>query len=756
MLRCAPSFTAVVFLGLLPWGLAASEDLDQRLQRIFDSPALQPKRFGPARWIRGGAAFTTLETAPSTDGAKEVVEYETATGKRSILVSHRQLTPPKASKPLTVDDYHWSNDAKRLLIYTESRKVWRTNSRGDYWVLDRATGSLKKLGGDAPASSLSFAKFSPDGSRAAYVRANNLYVEDLTSGAVRALTTDGSASLVNGASDWVYEEELNVRDGFRWAPDGKSLAFWQFDVTGVEQFALIDNTSALYPKVTNIPYPKTGTKNSAVRVGVIAAEGGTPRWMQVPGDPREHYIFRIEWLADGGGLAIGQLNRLQNIAKVFVADPRSGVARLIFEDQDAAWVDVQHRGAQGSGFDWLHKGKSLLWLSERDGWNHAYAVPRDGGAPVLLTPGEADIVSLETVSPGSDWIYYTASPENATQRYLYRSSADRPGPAVRLTPVDQLGTHAYDISPDGRWAFHTHSRFDRPPIVDLVSLPDHKQARILEDNAVLRANTASALDPPVEFLQLHLDNGTVVDGWLLKPRAFDPAKKYPLLVHVYGEPAGVTVVDAWPGARGMFHRALAAEGYLVASFDNRGTPSPKGRAWRKSIYGAVGVISAQEQTEAVTALARARSYVDLSRVGVWGWSGGGSNTLNLLFRSPDLFRVGVSVAPVPDQRLYDTIYQERYMGLPDENAEGYRSGSPINFAEGLRGKLLLVHGSGDDNVHIQGTQKLVNRLIELGKPFDYMDYPNRSHSISEGKGTTLHIYRLIARYVEQHLPPGPR
>jgi dipeptidyl-peptidase 4 len=756
MLRCAPSFTAVVFLGLLPLGLAASEELDQRLQRIFDSPALQPKRFGPARWIRGGAAFTTLETAPSTDGAKEIVEYETATGKRSILVSHRQLTPPKASKPLTVDDYHWSNDAKRLLIYTDSRKVWRTNSRGDYWVLDRTTGSLKKLGGDASASSLSFAKFSPDGSRAAYVRANNLYVEDLTSGAVRALTTDGSASMVNGASDWVYEEELNVRDGFRWAPDGKSLAFWQFDVTGVEQFALIDNTSALYPKVTNIPYPKTGTKNSAVRVGVIAAEGGTPRWMQVPGDPREHYIFRIEWLADGGGLAIGQLNRLQNIAKVFVADPRSGVARQIFEDQDAAWVDVQHRGAQGSGFDWLHKGKSLLWLSERDGWNHAYAVPRDGGAPVLLTPGEADIVSLETVSPGSDWIYYTASPENATQRYLYRSSVERPGPAVRLTPVDQPGTHAYDISPDGRWAFHTHSRFDRPPIVDLVSLPDHKQARILEDNAVLRANTVSALDPPVEFLQLPLENGTVVDGWLLKPRAFDPAKKYPLLVHVYGEPAGVTVVDAWPGARGMFHRALAAEGYLVASFDNRGTPSPKGRAWRKSIYGAVGVISAQEQTEAVTALARARSYVDLSRVGVWGWSGGGSNTLNLLFRSPDLFRVGVSVAPVPDQRLYDTIYQERYMGLPDENAEGYRSGSPINFAEGLRGKLLLVHGSGDDNVHIQGTQKLVNRLIELGKPFDYMDYPNRSHSISEGKGTTLHIYRLIARYVEQHLPPGPR
>ncbi len=756
MLRRVPIVFALVLFGIFPSWVAGSDELKQRLQRIFDSPAFQPKRFGPARWIRDGAAFTTLEAAPSADGAKEIVAYETATGKRSILVSHQQLTPTKATKPLTVDDYHWSNDAKRLLIYTESKKVWRTNSRGDYWVLDRTTGALKKLGGDAPASSLSFAKFSPDGARAAYVRANNLYLEDLTSGAIRPLTTDGSANLVNGASDWVYEEELNVRDGFRWAPDGQSIAFWQFDVTGVEQFALIDNTSSLYPKITNIPYPKTGSKNSAVRVGVVGVTGGVTRWMQIPGDPREHYIFRIEWLADGGGLAIGQLNRLQNTATVFLADPRSGTAKAIFQDQDAAWVDVQHRGDQSGGFDWLHKGKSLLWLSERDGWSHAYAVPRDGGAPVLVTPGAADVVSLQTVAPGSDSIYYTASPENATQRYLYRSSVDRPGPAVRLTPSDQPGTHAYDISPDCRWAFHTYSRFDRPPVVELVSLPDHKRVRVLEDNAVLRANVASSLDPPAEFLQLQLDNGTVVDGWLLKPRAFDPSKKYPLLVYVYGEPAGVTVTDSWPGVRGLFHRALAAKGYLVASFDNRGTPAPKGRAWRKSIYGAVGVISAQEQTEAVTALARARSYVDLSRVGVWGWSGGGSNTLNLLFRSPDLFRVGVSVAPVPDQRLYDTIYQERYMGLPEENAEGYRSGSPIHFAEGLRGKLLVVHGSGDDNVHIQGTQKLVNRLVELGKPFDYMDYPNRTHSISEGNGTTLHLYSLIARYLEEHLPAGGR
>ncbi|MBM3763285.1 MAG: S9 family peptidase [Acidobacteria bacterium] len=736
--------------------LAGAEELQQRLKRIYDSPAFQSKRFGPARWIRGGVAFTTVESAPGGGEAKDIVQYETASGKRSVLVSHKQLTPAQATKSLAIDDYHWSGDENRLLIYTESRKVWRTNSRGDYWVLDRKAGSLKKLGGDAPSSSLSFAKFSPDGSRVAYVRANNLYVEDVSSGAILALTKDGSATLVNGASDWVYEEELALRDGFRWSPDGASLAMWQFDVTGVQQFSLIDNTSSLYPKITTIPYPKTGTTNSAVRVGVIPAAGGTPVWMQIPGDSRENYIYRIDWLENKTGLAIGQLNRLQNTAKVFVADPKTGVAKLVFEDRDEAWVDVRHRGRLNDGFDWLNDGKNLLWLSERDGWTHAYSVGLEGGAPALITPDAADVISLEAVDPQSRWIYYIASPMNATQRYLYRSATGQNGPAVRLTPAGQAGTHSYDISPDCKWAFHTYSRFDSPPVIDLVSLPDHKTVRVLEENATLRANAASSAATPVEFLQLKLETGATVDGWLLKPRSFDPAKKYPLIVFVYGEPASVTVTDAWAGTRGMFHRALADEGYLIASFDNRGTPSPKGRAWRKSIYGAVGVLSAQEQTEAVAALGRMRAYVDLSRVGVYGASGGGSNTLNLLFRSPDLFQVGVSMAPVPDQRLYDTIYQERYMGLPQENAEGYRIGSPITFAEGLRGKLLVIHGSGDDNVHFQGTEKLVNRLIELGKTFDFMEYPNRSHSISEGRGTTLHLYSLVARYFMTHLPAGGR
>ena len=734
-----------LFVLLLPFapGLSGSEQLQQQLRRIYGSSDFAGKSFGPARWIEKGNAFTTVEKS-------EIVRYETATGQRTVLISSQQLTP-KEGKALKIDDYRWSADGKRLLIFTETKKVWRLNTRGDYWVLDLPGGVLKKVGGDVPASSLMFAKFSPDASRVAYVRANNIYVEDLKTGAVKALTSDGSETLINGTSDWVYEEELALRDGFRWSPDGSSVAFWQFDTTGVEKFSLLNNTDSLYPKLTTIAYPKAGTTNSAVRVGVVAAEGGAARWMQVPGDARNHYLAGMDW--DERGLQIQQLNRKQNTLIVFAGDAKTGQVKEVFRDTDETWVDMPD-GEESSLR--LNGGKSFLRVSERDGWRHAYAVPMGGGEPVLITPAASDIFGVEAADPEGRWIYYTASPENATQKYLYRAPVDRSVGPVRLTPIDQPGTHGYRISPDCRWAFHTYSRFDRPVVTDLIRLPDHRVVRVLEDNAPLRGAIASIANPPVEFLQVKVGDGVVMDGWMLKPRNFDAAKKYPVIVFVYGEPANTTVKDAWAGTNGLFHRALAQEGYLVVSFDNRGTPAPKGRAWRKSVYGAVGLLSAQDQTEALLELGKTLAYVDLSRVGVWGWSGGGSNTLNLMFRSPDLYKVGVSVASVPDQKLYDTIYQERYMGLPEENADGYRVGSPINFAEGLMGKLLIVHGSGDDNVHFQGAEKLVNRLVELGKPFDFMEYPNRSHSINEGMGTSLHVHALIARYFLEQLPAGAR
>ena len=724
-----------------------SEKLDGMLRRLFSSREFQGKSFGPARWVDDGRAYTTVEEAAGNEKAKEIVQYDSAGGERKVLVPAAQFVSPESGKPFEIGDYAWSADGKRMLLFTDTQKVWRQNTKGSYWVLELLSGEWRKLGGDH-STGLMFAKFSPDGSRVAYVRDNNIYVEGVEGEAVRPITSDGSELIINGTSDWVYEEEFGVRDGFRWSPDGEKIAYWQFDSSGVPEFALVNYTDGLYPVIKKFAYPKPGQTNSAARVGVVSANGGTTRWMNVPGDPRDNYIARMEWAGNSSELVLEHLNRLQNKNDVLLADAATGEVRRMFQDTDKAWVDVVDE------LEWTADGR-LLWVSERDGWRRAYTVSRDGEARAL-TPQKVDILSVEGIDSAGGWLYYIASPQNATQRYLYRTRLDGGGGSERVTPRDQPGSHSYDISSDGRWAFHSYSRFDQPSRTALIQLPGHQVTRVLEDNAALRAKVAEVLGNRSEFFQVGVDDGITLDGWMMRPKDFDRAKKYPVLVFVYGEPAGTTVVDRWSGSNTLFHAALADEGYLIVSFDNRGTPSPKGRDWRKVVYGAVGVLSSKEQAAALRALAGQRPYVDLERVAVWGRSGGGSNTLNLMFREPGLYKVGMSVAPVPDQRLYDTIYQERYMGLPGSNAEGYRSGSPINFAEGLKGKLLVVHGTGDDNVHFQGTQKLLNRLIELEKQFDFMEYPNRSHSITEGPGTRLHLHTLIARYLTEHLPAGGR
>ncbi len=730
--------------------------LNEQIGRIFETNDYAVPRFGPARWRPDGISYSTVEPSADAPGASDIVRYDAATGARSVLVAGSRLVPPGEKTGLAIDDYTWSADGRRLLIFTNTKKVWRDNTRGDYWVLGVEDGTLTKLGGSAPASSLMFAKFSPDATRVAYVRANNIYVERLSDHRITQLTTDGTTTTINGTSDWVYEEELGVRDAFRWSPDGRAIAYWQFDSTGVSLFTLINNTDSIYPALTTIPYPKAGTTNSAVRIGVVKADGGKTKWMQTPGDPRQTYLARMEWI-DNRRLSIQQLNRLQNQNDFLVADARSGETSRVFRDESKSWVDVVDE------VQWVENGRAFLWLSERDGWRHVYRVPREGagagsegGEPRLITRFDADVLEVAGLDEADGWIYFIASPHNATQRYLYRSKLDGSGTPERMTPVTQPGTHRYVVAPGGKMAFHTYSRFDVPPVTDVVALPAHTALRPLTDTTALVKKVTPLVLPPVEFFTIGVDDGVTLDGWMLKPTHLDASKRYPVIVFVYGEPASQTVTDSWGGGRMLFHRALAEAGYIVVSVDNRGTPAPKGAAWRKVVYGAVGELSAKEQAAAVRALTARNSYMDPERIGVWGWSGGGSNTLNTMFRYPDVFHVGVSVAPVPDQKLYDTIYQERYMGLPQENVDGYRRGSPINFAEGLKGKLLVIHGTGDDNVHYQGTEVLINRLVALGKPFDVMVYPNRTHAISEGAGTTPHIHRLIARYFLDHLPPGGR
>ena len=726
---------------------SAASALNDQIDRIFGARMYETPRFGPARWLPDGTAYAIVE-------GSEIARYDAATGARTVLVPASKLVPNATKTPLDIEDYAWSPDGKRMLIFTNTRRVWRQNTRGDYWVLDTTTGALKQVGGDAPEASLMFAKFSPKSDRVAYVRGNNIYVEQLSDGRRVQLTHDGSATTVNGTSDWVYEEELDLRDGFRWSPDGRRIAYWQFDTTGVGSYPLVNNTAGRYPTITTIPYPKAGTTNSAVRIGVVTVDGGDTQWMQAPGDPRENYVARVEW-ADPGTVAIQQLNRLQNRNDYLLADASRGSATRAFRDESQTWVDVVDE------VRWINNGTSFLWVSERDGWRHIYRVPRGtstnggtNGSAQLITNFQADVIDVTGLDEGGGWVYFLASPTNATQQYLYRSKLDGTGTPERVTPADQPGWHTYDLAPGGHLAFHTYSRIDRPPVTDVVALPSHRSLRTLTDTTALNAKLAPVLKMPTEFFTVDVGNGVTLDGWMVKPSSFDASRKYPVIAFIYGEVASQTVRDRWGSGQQLFHRALAEAGYIVVSIDNRGTPAPKGAAWRHVVYGSLGDLSSKEHAAAMRALAAKYPFVDGDHVGIWGWSGGGSNTLNALFRFPDVYKVGVAVAPMPDQQLYDTIYEERYMGLPKDNAEGYRLGSPINFAQGLKGKLLIIHGTGDDNVHYQGTERLINRLIELGKPFDMMAYPNRSHSISEGPGTTTHLYHLIARYFLDHLPPA--
>ncbi len=747
-------------------GVGAGEGTDAgrlTIDRIFHSSDFQADSHGPVRWLSKRSGFTTKEPSEQHKGAHDLVRIDPASGKREILVPAGQLTPTGASSPLRIEDYEWSDDEALLLIYTNTQRVWRRNTRGDYWLFDVSSRELHKLGGGGAPSTLMFARFSPNGRKVAYVRDRDIYVEDAGTRKITRLTTAGAPTIINGTSDWVNEEEFDLRDGFRWSPDGSMIAFWQFDTSGVDDYYLVNNIGGLSQQLKRFKYPKTGRPNSACRVGVVAvpdrwAPASKPpvvTWLDVPGDPREHYIPRMDWAGgDSGEIVLQQMNRVQNTNKVMLAHPRSGQVRTLLTEQDKAWVDVHDH------LQWLDDGKKCLWLSERDGWRRVYVVSRSGTPIKAITPAGVDVIDVAKVDEKNGWLYYLASPQNATQKYLYRVRLDG-GTAQPVTPLSQKGTHTYDISPDARWALHTFSTIDTPPVVNLISLPEHKVVRPFVENKQLHEKVKALKRRPTEFFRIDIGDGVELDGWCIKPPDFDPSKRYPVLFHVYGEPAGQTVLDYWSGSTWsgetyLWHQLLAQSGYLVMSVDNRGTPAPRGRDWRRAVHRQLGILASKEQAAAVRGILKRWAFVDPGRVGIWGWSGGGSMSLNAIFREPELYHTAMAVAPCSNERYYDTIYQERYMGLPRDNPEGYREGSPITHAHRLKGNLLIVHGTADDNVHYANTEALVNELIAANKHFTMMAYPNRSHSIDEGTNTRRHLFGLLTRYLHQNLPPGAK
>ncbi len=733
-------------------GLLKAQDNDPSLltlDRIYNSREFSMKHLQPLQWSEGGNAYVRVER--NKKGKQELVRYVTASSKREVIIQNERLIPNGRSSAIYVESFSYSPDKSKLLIFTNSSRVWRANTKGDYWIYDFNTEELHQVGKSFPSSSLMFAKFSSEQDNVAYVQDFNLYTENLTTGKVTALTKDGGDGIINGTFDWVYEEEFGVRDGFKWSPDAKHIALWQLDASKIGTFYMINNTDSIYSRPIPIQYPKVGQAPSACKVGISDLSGKKIVWIPLEGSEVQNYIPAMQWI-NKDELLIQQLNRHQNKLIVWLYNMGSKKIKKVYTEKEDTWVDIQYPDVSSNNWGkndlvLVDSGASFLRLSETDSWRHIYKININTGKKTLLTRGEYDVASM-LVTTSHD-VYFHASPKNSTQRYLFRVDLKGSGNLIRVTPSDVSGINTYNISPNGKYAIHTHKSALEARQVNVVSLPKHKVLNTLVSNNEFSQKIASLKMPEVEFFSVTTEEGVEVDGRIIKPIDFDPDKKYPVLFHVYGEPWGQVATDNWIGLWNIF---LAQKGYVIIDMDNRGTPCLKGSAWRKCIYRNMGVINTKDQALAAKEVLKTMHFIDPDRIAVWGWSGGGSMTLNLLFQYPDIYKTGMAVAAVSNQLIYDNVYQERYMGLPQENMEDFVNGSPITYAKNLEGNLLVIHGTGDDNVHYQSMEMLVNELVRNNKQFQMMAYPNRSHSIYEGANTTRHLYTLLTQYLMNNNP----
>ena len=702
-------------------------------------------------WSKNGNGYYTYANG-------EISYNKLLDNSKFVVINKKQLTPVGSDIPLSVRNFFFSNDESKLLIYTNSKKVWRYDTKGDYWLLNLNDQSLKQLGKGKPASSLMFAKFSPDDKKVAYVSDYNIYVEDLATNKIQALTDGGNRKKINGTFDWAYEEEFFCRDGFRWSPDSKQIAYWQMDAKITRDHLMINNTDSIYPFAMPVEYPVAGQKPSPFKIGVVSLTTNKTKWMNIPNDTiLETYLPRMEWAANSSELIVQHLNRRQNQTAILLCESNTGKVTSIYHEEDSAWIDLQQEWDQKysyGGWDWIEKGAEFLWSSEKDGWRHIYRISRDGKKIKCITNGKYDVMSIAAIDEKNGFLYFEASPDNATQQYLYKVKLDGTGVAIRVTPANQIGSNIYSMSPTGAFARHKFTNYYTPEVTEWIKLPEHTS---IDGGKVNKAIlTADKSKSNIEFFKVTTSENVTMDAWLVKPNKFDSTKKYPVVFYVYTEPWGQNVRDEYGIADNyLYDGDMSADGYFYISIDNRGTPVPKGREWRKSVYKKIGQVNIRDQALAAKEILKWK-YIDSSRVAVWGWSGGGSATQNLMFQYPEIYQTGIAVAGVANQLTYDNLYQERYMGLPQEDKTGFIKGSPITYAKNLMGNLLLIHGTGDDNVHYSNMEMLVNELVKNGKQFQMMSYPNRTHSISEGSETFQHLSKLYTNYLKRNCPSGAK
>ena len=713
---------------------------------------------------------------------QDVVWNEEETGYYSIKENNIMLISTEGEKDqlilsssevgdIKIESFLFSQNKNKILLFTKSVKVWRYNTRGDYWVYDFKTKQGKKVGKSMPDSSLMFAKFSPNEKFVAFVSKEksdknirnsstsvNIYIENLEDNSIKKLTSsNGTEKLINGTFDWVYEEEFGCRDGFIFNESGNKIAFWQIDANQVRDFYMINNTDSIYSYTIPVEYPKVGEDLTPAKIGVINLDNGEIQWMNIPGESHKYYLPRMTWIPGKDELMVQQLNRKQNHSKIFVANSDTGESKLLMEEKDDAWVDLRSSWPYQvqAGWKFINSGKEFLYTTEKDGWSHIYRFNIKKQTEYLVTKGNYDVVKPLAYDEKSDEVYFIASPNQPTERYLYKTSAKGKGNLKRITPEILEGSHNYQISTKAKYAFHSFSNYYTRPMQAVVSLPDHRF--INEDqNMVNKFDKKKKSDHPLEFFQITTVDDVTMEGWIVKPKNMDKNKKYPVLFYFYSEPAGQTGVNRYgAGNNGLYDGNLAEDGYVYVTFDGRGTPSPKGRAWRKAIYRQIGRVNVRDMAMGAKAVFDKYTFIDTSRVAVHGWSGGGTATLNCLFQYPEIFHTGIAVAAVANQLTYDNIYQERYMGDPKESYQDYVDGSPIKYAKNLEGNLLYIHGTGDDNVHYQNAEMLANELIKHKKVFYMLSYPNRSHGIRED-GAYPHVRLMFTDFLRKNCPPGGR
>lgn len=685
--------------------------------------------------LNDGLNYTTLENM-----GKEIVKYSYKTGEK--VATLLDISTLKNDSLRFITDYQFSSDESKVLLMTDRKPIYRRSFTANYFVYNFVTKELSRLSNGGEQQ---LATFSPDGERIAFVRKNNLFVKSLRFGTERQITNDGAFNkIINGAPDWVYEEEFEFNKGFEWSPDSKQLAYMKFNEEQVPIYHMAMykglapeiKENKLYPGEYSFKYPKAGEKNSVVQIWVYDIKSGHNIQMET-GKETDIYLPKISWTATGSDLGIFRMNRLQNKLELLLANPNTGDSRLIYTEKNSRYIETDFL----DNFTFLEDGKNFVVLSEQNGYKHLYLYDMSGVKVKQLTEGNYDVIKFYGYDKEKKFFYYQAASVVPMQREILGISFDKKK-KVQLSTLP--GTNNADFSKGFKYYVNTFSNITTPNLVTLHEISG-KEIRVLEDNAELIGKLSKMKLPRKEFFKFKTSEGIELNGWMIKPVPFDPSAKYPVLMTQYSGPNSQQVLDVFSVSWDTY---IAQQGYIMVCVDPRGTGA-RGEEFRKCTYGQLGNLESNDQVEAAKYLAK-QQFVDPQKIGIWGWSFGGFISAMTLCKGGDLIRAAISVAPVISHYYYDSVYTERYMGLPSQNQEGYDQNSPIALVKGIKGKLLLVAGTADDNVHYQNTIEFAEAMVQAGIQFRMMSYNNRNHGI-RGGNTTKHLYTMFDEFLKENL-----